>query len=86
MPLPAFFYSATFVFLKTSRPQSDAVLQLHMVTDSSCLADNYTGAVVDKEITADLGARVNIDPGPAMSPFRHHSREKRELLLVELVG
>ena len=83
MPFPTLFDVAVFVLLKTPRAQSYAVKKLHAVPDHARLTDHHSGPVIDKEMRTDLRPRMNINPGAAMRPFRHHSRDKWKLLLVK---
>ena len=57
--------------------ESDAVINLHMMTDAARLADDNAGAMVDEEVGADGRAGMHVDAGAAVCPFGHHARDDR---------
>src|SRR6202140_4497788 len=86
MTFPALLDFAFVVLLETTRAQRDAVVQLHVRTDPAGFANHHAGPVIDKKMTADLRPRMNVDSCPAMSPFRHDSRNEGQPILVKDVG
>jgi hypothetical protein len=50
------------------------VIKLHVVADVARFADHHAGAVVDEEMRADAGPRMDINARAAMRPFGHHAR------------
>ena len=56
-----------------------------MVTDSGSLTDDNASTVVDEEVFADLRAGVDVDTGLRVRVFRHHARDHRDLVLIQLV-
>ena len=40
---------------------------------------------VDEEVFADLRAGVDVDTGLRVRVFRHHARDHRDLVLIQLV-
>src|ERR1700730_17473215 len=72
MSLAALFNSALIIVLEAPRCQSNPVRELYVVSDNAGFADDDRGYLIDKDIVADLGARMNIDPCPAMGPLGHN--------------
>ena len=66
--------------------QTDALVQLDAVADDGRLAHHGAGAVIDEEVRADAGARVQVDAGAGVRPLGHDTGNKRNVLPVELVG
>ena len=68
------FYS--FQLLTTGERSSDernALIHFDMGTDYRGFADDHASAMIDKEMRADMGAGVDIDPGSRVGPFGHDS-------------
>jgi hypothetical protein len=57
-----------------------------VVADGGGLADDDADAVVDEEVRADPGARVQIHAGALMAVFRQHARQQRHGERVEDMG
>ena len=47
-------------FINTERAKGDSLIDLHVVVNDGCLADDDTGAVVDNERPSDRGAWMDI--------------------------
>ena len=62
------------------------MIELHPVADFGRFADHHARAVVDEEIVADRGAGVDVDAGAAVRPLAHHSRDQRNVQLVQEMG
>ena len=81
-------------FLAAQRPASGerardkrhALIQLHVGADRRRLPDHHSGAVIDEKMAPDLRPGMNIDPGAAMGPFRHHAGDEGEMGEIENVG
>ncbi len=56
-----------------------------MVANVASLANHDTGAVINEEVMADLGSRVNVDAGLFVRPLGHHTWNKRHTHLVEFM-
>src|SRR5207249_8513263 len=84
MAISTFFNFAVLVLLKTTRTERDRVIKLNARADLRRLTDNYTGAVIDEKILADLRARVNVDPGAAVRPFGHDPWDQRDFVIKEM--
>ena len=66
--------------------EADALIQLHPVADDGGLADHRPGAMVDKEMVSDAGARVDVHAGPAVGPLSHDARQEWHVAQVQGVG
>jgi len=84
MAFSAFFYFAVLVFLKATRTEGDCVIKLNARADLRRLADDHTGAVVDKKMRPNLRARVNVDAGAAVRPFSHDARDQWHFLVEQV--
>lgn len=54
--------------------QSDLMHKLCVFADAGGLADNIAGAVIDKQVFADLGARMDINAGAGFGRLRQFAR------------
>lgn len=52
---------ALLAFSKPFRTKSDGLVETDTLSDDGRFTDNDSGSVIDKEVTADVGSRVNID-------------------------
>ena len=43
------------------RTDGYTLIDLYIISDYRCLADNYSGSVIDKEISSDSSTRMDID-------------------------
>ena len=55
--------------------QRHALIQGHIITNFSGLADHDPHAMVDKEATPHLGTRMNLDPGQPPPKIGHQASE-----------
>ncbi len=62
-------------FVPGCAAQGHALVQGHVITNLGGLANNDAHAVVDKETTADLGARMNLNPGQPTAEVRYQPRQ-----------
>src|SRR5690606_35083435 len=62
------------------------LIDAHMVADNGGFANDHPSSVVDEEMFADGGTRVNVDAGFRMSDFTAHARQKGKLQLVKLMS
>ena len=53
--------------------QRHALIESDIIADLGCLADHDAHAVIDKETTTDLCARMNLDPGQPTAERRHQT-------------
>ena len=53
--------------------KGDALVQLYIVSNLGGLAYYYASSVVDKEIPANGGSRMDVNTGQTMGIFRHHT-------------
>ena len=60
---------AAFVLGKTARTKSNAMIQLHIISDHKRFSDHDSGAVIDEEVGADAGSRMGIDSSAGVCPF-----------------
>ena len=65
--------------LGRERTERHALIQLDMFPDDRCLTDYDTGSVINKEIFADRGTRMDIDTGLRVCLLRHHTRNQRHI-------
>lgn len=61
--------------LKRQGAQGDTLVDFYLVADMAGLADNYTGAMVNKKGVAYFRARMDIDTGHGVGVFRHDTRQ-----------
>ena len=61
---------------ETLGSQSDALIEFDVVSDDTRCADYHTCAVVDREVTANLGGRMNINTCFAVRHFRNDTRNQ----------
>ena len=73
MALPPLDRMAGLVQFKTFGSQGNSLIEFNMTPDMAGLADHDTAAVINEEISADDGPRVNIDGRLLMGVFRHHA-------------
>src|SRR4051812_39517475 len=73
------------VGLEAERTQCHTLIQLDMFADFGCLADYHTRAVVDEEMLANRGARVDIDARASVGPLGHHAWNERYVEFVQHV-
>lgn len=66
--------SQTLTTAGGKRAQRDALVQLHMVTDGSGLADDDASAVIDEEVLADMSSRAPMSMPVEKWAFRSHAR------------
>src|SRR5207245_1069393 len=85
MTFAAFLDFAVLVLLKAARAEGDAVIELHPRTDLGSFANNNSGAVIDEKMRTDFGARVNVDPSPAVRPLGHDSWNQGQVHCVKNV-
>ena len=64
---------AVLVKLETLGAKRNSLIELYMVAYDCSLADNYAGAVVDAEILADTGTRMDVDTGKRVSKFSDYT-------------
>src|SRR5882757_3866295 len=64
--------------------ERDALVKFHVRTDSRRLANDHAGAMVDEKMRTNLRARMNIDPGAAVRPLGHNSRNKRHFSVEQM--
>ena len=83
MTFAAFFDFAVLIFLKTARAESDAVIKLHSRTDLRRFANDHAGPMIDEKVRTDFCARMNVDPGPAVRPLGHDSRNERQIHFIK---
>ena len=55
-------------------PQGYPMVEHAVFPNGACFAYDNTGAVIDGEMGAKMGARMNINASPAMCYFGHHAR------------
>jgi len=65
------------------RAERHAVVELDPVAEAAGFPDHDAGTVIDEEVIADLGSRVNVDPGLAVGVPRHDARDDLLAHLVE---
>ena len=70
---------------RAERAERHALIELDVIADDRCLADDDAGAVVDEEILADLRTGVDVDTCRAVGVLAHDARDERDLALIELV-
>ena len=78
----------TLKLLSTSgRESSDShsLIYLDIVTDNSGLTDHDACSVINKEILADSGTRMDINTGLAVCVLCHHTRDKRHSKQMQLM-
>src|SRR6266403_2839383 len=75
---------AVLVLLKATRAECDRVIKLNACPDLRRLADDHTGAVVDKKMRPNLRARVDVDAGAAVCPFSHDARDQWHLVVKQM--
>src|SRR5580698_9232699 len=68
------------------RHQTDALVQLDLVSDDSRLSHHGTSAVIDEEVRTNAGTRMQIDSGARVRPFGHDAGNERYVLEIELVS
>lgn len=71
---------------KRPRPQCHTLIQRHPFANPTRLANYHTGTMINEKCPANLGARMNIDPGFPMSPLSHHSRQIRHPQNLQLMS
>ena len=71
--------------LKAGAAERDPLVDGHARADLGGLADHDAGAVVDEEVVADPGGRVDLDPGDGAGR-RRARRDDRDAGLVQGVG
>ena len=86
MPFRAAHEVAVGVGLEGERTERNPLVELHVAADFARLADHDAGAVVDEEVVADRGARMDVDAGARVGPLGHHARDERHLEPVQEVG
>lgn len=74
------------VALEAAGTEGDAVVEFDMVANAAGFADDDAGAVVDEEVGAETGSRMNINAGAAVGPFGHDTGEKGNSRTIEAVG
>lgn len=67
-------------------PQSNSLIQLHVVTDDASCSDDHTCAVVNGEVVSDLGPRMDVDTCFGMGHFGDDSWNERNIEPVKFVG
>ena len=67
------------------RAQRHALIDLHVVADHGRFTNDDAGAVVDEEILADRGTRMDIDARDAVGVFGHDARDQRNAELKQLM-
>ena len=72
--------------LKRFRAEGDALIEFHVRTDGGGFADDDTGGVIDEEVVAEPGARVDVAAGAFMSVFGEEAREQGHPEMVEHMG
>ena len=80
-----------FIFQKLSAAgregtECNTLIYFDIVADFCGLADNYSGAVVDKEVSADSSAGVDIYTCFAVCVLGHDTRYERDTEQVEFMG
>ena len=64
----------------------NTLIQLYVFTDFRGLSHYDTGSMIDKEVFADSGARMNIYSGQVMGILRHHAGNERHAKQKQLMG
>src|SRR5210317_1278140 len=82
MSLDSLYQGAVLFLFETQRAQSYPLVQLHMLSDRGGFANNHPGSMIDEEARPYSRARMNVDSRYRMSLFRHHARDKRNILFV----
>lgn len=77
---------ALFVKRKTFCPEGDTLVQLHVIADNACGADDHAGAVIYGEVMPDSGSRMDVDAGLGMCHFRDDARNKRYSKFKKFMG
>src|SRR6476469_496766 len=85
MTLSTLLDLAVLVFQKAARPECHSVIQSYPGPDLAGFSHHHAGAVIDKEMRADLCARMNVDPSARVRPFTHESWNQRNLSFVKQV-
>ena len=86
MAVDAFDGIAVRIEREAFRAERHALVQLHVVADDRCLADDDPRAVVDGEIVADGGTRVDVDAGLRMRHLGDDARDERHVQPQQGVG
>ncbi len=76
----------TFDIGRSSSSQSDAVIELAVISDNGRFANDDTHAVVDHEPFADLRSRMNFDPRFMTGPVRDPSGQQMMAPRPEMMG
>ena len=76
---------AILVELEALCAEGNALIDLYVIADGGCFADDDTRAVVDEEAFADGCACVDIDAGFFVGEFGHQSCDVRDAADVYLV-
>ena len=76
MARDAFDWLSIRIQRETLGSQSDALIEFDVVSDDTRCADYHTCAVVDREVTANLGGRMNINTCFAVRHFRNDTRNQ----------
>jgi hypothetical protein len=63
--------------------EGHALVDRHVVAHLGRFADHHARAVVDEQPAADLGGRVDLDPGEHLRDVGQHARCERHAGLVE---
>ena len=69
-----------------SSNERNTLVHLDAFAYLTCFTDDGAGSVVDKEVGPDLGSRMEIHAGAAMSPLGHDTGNEGDSSLVEEVG
>lgn len=68
---------------KAAGAKRHAMVKLNPIADDTGFAYDDASAVVNEEMGTDLGTGVDVNPGAGVRPFRHNSRQQRDIQLVK---
>ena len=71
---------------KTQSSERDTLVQLDSSADFARFTDNHSGAVVDKKMTSDRRAWMDVDSGFLVSPLGHHAGDERDADVMQFMG
>jgi hypothetical protein len=72
--------------LESGAAQRHALVERHPVADLGRLPDHHSGPMVDEEVGADLGPRMDLDPGDPAAEVGDRHRSHGHAGLIERVG
>ena len=81
----AFDRVALVVEFERLGPEGHVLIDLHMVSDTGGFADDDSRAMIDEEVCADLGTRMDVRSGAFVGILGHHPRQERHIEPIELM-